>query len=155
MTDNAALIRQFYAAFEQKDYATMQSLYHDDASFSDPVFQRLNAAEVRAMWEMLINAGVDLKVSFGGIRVDEVFGMCRWEAWYTFSRTGRKVHNIIDASFEFKDGKILVHQDTFDFWRWTRQALGMPGILLGWTPFMRNKVRVTARNGLKKFMGEE
>jgi hypothetical protein len=81
--------------------------------------------------------------------------MCRWEAWYTFSRTGRKVHNIIDASFEFKDGKILVHQDTFDFWRWTRQALGMPGILLGWTPFMRNKVRVTARNGLKKFMGEE
>ena len=155
MTDNAALIRQFYAAFEQKDYATMQSLYHDDASFSDPVFQRLNAAEVRAMWEMLINAGVDLKVSFGGIRVDEVFGMCRWEARYTFSRTGRKVHNIIDASFEFKDGKILVHQDTFDFWRWTRQALGMPGILLGWTPFMRNKVRATARNGLKKFMGEE
>jgi ketosteroid isomerase-like protein len=155
MTDNAALIRQFYVAFEQKDYETMQSLYHANASFSDPVFQHLTATEVRAMWEMLIKAGTDLKVSFSGIKVDETFGMCRWEAWYTFSRTGRKVHNIIDASFEFEDGKILAHQDAFDFWRWTRQALGMPGILLGWTPFIRNKVRATARKGLSKFMGKE
>ncbi len=129
----------------------MQSLYHSQASFSDPVFQGLKGKEIQVMWEMLITASKDLKVSFSDIKADGRRGTCRWEAWYTFSRTGRRVHNIINAAFEFQDGKIVDHQDTFDFWRWSRQALGIPGILLGWTPFILEKVRKTARQALKKF----
>jgi len=61
---------------------------------------------------------------------------------------------IIDAEFEFRDGKILRHRDRFDFHRWSRQALGTSGLLLGWTPLLRNKVRSTARGSLEKFMQE-
>ena len=62
------------------------------------------------MWEMLITAGKDLKITFSDIRANDTTGTCHWEAWYTFSRTGKKVHNIIDASFEFQDGKIIQHE---------------------------------------------
>ena len=132
----------------------MQELYHPKATFSDPVFHNLKSPEVKAMWEMLITSGKDLSVTFGQVTTNEATGTCRWEAWYTFSRTGRKVHNIICASFEFQDGKIVRHEDTFDFWRWSRQALGIRGLLLGWTSVMRSKVSEMAHKSLRKFMNK-
>jgi len=132
----------------------MQSMYHPKATFSDPVFENLDNREAQAMWEMLIMAGKDLRITFRDIKADDSHGTCHWEAWYTFSRTGRKVHNVIEASFVFQDGKIMRHSDVFDFWRWSRQALGLPGILMGWTPSVLRKVRETARKGLRKFMDD-
>ncbi|MEP7356378.1 MAG: nuclear transport factor 2 family protein, partial [Anaerolineales bacterium] len=70
---------------------------------------------------------------------------------YTFS-TGRKVLNIIDAEFQFQAGRIVAHRDRFSFWRWSRQALGPTGLLLGWTPLVHNKVRAIARARLDKFI---
>ena len=55
--------------------------------------------------------------------------------------------------FEFNPaGQIVRHKDRFDFWRWSRQALGAPGVLLGWTPVIRNKVRGQAAANLRKFL---
>ena len=152
MTDNEKLIQTFYTAFQNKDFLTMQRSYHPEAQFSDPVFTSLNSTEVKAMWQMLISAGKDLRIDFKDIKGDDKRGSCHWEAWYTFSRTGKKVHNIIEASFEFQDGLILTHKDNFNFWRWSRQALGIAGSLLGWSPFLKNKIRATAASGLQKFM---
>ncbi|MBL0739600.1 nuclear transport factor 2 family protein [Chryseolinea sp. Jin1] len=146
------LISQFYTAFRNKDYVTMQELYHPEATFSDPVFEGLSSKEVKAMWEMLLTSSKDLEVTFSNVTADGTRGGCQWDAWYTFSRTGRKVHNRIHAAFEFKDGKIFRHHDTFDFWRWSRQALGTSGLFLGWTSVVKNKVRFTARKALDKFM---
>lgn len=152
MHDHEKLIHQFYSAFQHKDYVTMQNAYHSQATFSDPVFQNLKSAEVKAMWEMLITAGKELTISFDNIQADDLSGSCHWEAWYIFSKTGRKVHNIVEAAFEFQDGKILKHRDTFSFWRWSHQALGLTGFFLGWTPVIQDKIRDTARRGLGKFM---
>jgi hypothetical protein len=152
MNANEALIRKFYSAFQQRDFLTMQSCYHPQATFSDPVFQNLSSDEVKAMWRMLLTASKDLRVTFDQITSNENYGTCHWEAWYTFSRTGRAVHNVIDAQMEFRDGLIYKHKDHFNFYRWSRQALGTSGLLLGWTPIVSNKVRDTARRGLDKFM---
>ena len=148
------LINAFYTAFQRKDYKTMQNAYHPEAVFSDPVFRDLSSAEVKAMWQMLITGGKDLKLEFSQVKADEKSGRAHWEAWYTFSATGRKVHNVIDATFEFRDGKIFRHTDHFNFYRWSRQALGPSGLLLGWTPFLLNKVQTTARKRLKSFMSK-
>jgi hypothetical protein len=48
-------------------------------------------------------------------------------------------------------GKIVRQVDTFSLWRWTRQALGAQGLLLGWTPIVRNKVRAQAAHSLREF----
>lgn len=151
MQTNKAIIEQFYTAFQQKDYKTMQSLYHKDAVFSDPAFPNLDQRGVQAMWQMLITRGKDLELSFSEVKADENTGSCRWDANYTFSKTGNKVHNIIFATFVFKDGKIIKHTDSFDFYRWSSQALGMMGKLLGWTSFLKNKVQQTANEQLIVF----
>jgi limonene-1,2-epoxide hydrolase len=154
MHPNAELLTGFYRAFAAKDGAAMASAYQPDAHFSDPVFTDLHGAEVGAMWRMLCSRATDLRVEASNISADELNGQAHWEAWYTFAKTGRKVHNVIDANFEFFDGKIIAHRDTFDLWRWTGMAMGLSGKMLGWTPFMQNAVRKEARAGLAKYMAK-
>lgn len=156
-TDHAALIDRFYAAFAVLDGDAMQACYAADAQFEDPVFQLKGRAQVGGMWRMLCGAtrekGRDAwKLEASGISADATSGRAHWEAYYRFSATGRLVHNVIDAKFSFKDGLIATHRDTFDFWLWSRQALGLPGTLLGWTPMLRNKVRAQAAAGLGSFL---
>jgi hypothetical protein len=148
---NEKVIHRFYTDFQALNYRGMQEAYHDDAEFSDPVFGKLTSQEVKAMWQMLLTRSKDLKVSFSDVQASDAGGKCHWEAWYTFSKTGRSVHNIIDAQFEFKDGKIYRHHDVFSLWRWSRQALGISGLLMGWTPWVQHKVRESARKSLVAF----
>ena len=155
MHPNEIFIHRFYRAFQQKDYRTMQESYHPEASFSDPVFGSLTADETKAMWQMLITSAKDLEISFGRIVADDEVGRCRWEARYLFSGTGRKVHNIIRADFVFKDGLIMRHNDDFDFWRWSRMALGRPGLVMGWSPYLLNAVRGKVKKRLERWILEK
>ncbi len=145
------LIETFYKGFQQRDAEAMAACYHKDVVFSDPVFPDLHGARAGNMWRMLCARGKDLKIEFSGVSANDSTGKAHWEAWYTFSGTGRKVHNIIDAEFEFRDGKIVRHKDQFNFWRWSRQAIGPAGVLLGWTPILLNGVRKKADKGLVDF----
>jgi uncharacterized protein len=152
MNQNQELINRFYTAFQQRDWKTMQQCYHPESQFSDPAFPGLNYVEVKAMWHMLCENAKDFSLQFSDVTSNGDQGSCNWQAWYTFSLTGRKVHNIIKADFHFKDGLIVKHTDTFNFWRWSRMAMGVTGSLLGWTPFFRSKVQATARKSLTRFM---
>jgi ketosteroid isomerase-like protein len=149
------LIENFYLSFQQKDWKGMQACYHDDIVFSDPVFPHLEGPNAKAMWHMLTTSARDLDITFSNIVADEQKGSCDWEAKYSFSRTGNPVHNRIHASFLFRDGKIVKHTDTFDLTRWAGMALGLPGKLLGWTPWMQNKVRATAAGSLSRFIASQ
>lgn len=146
-----ALITRFYEAFQRRDGATMAACYHAEARFSDPAFPNLHGNQIGAMWTMLCARAQDFSLEFSGVQADEERGRAHWEPRYLFSKTGRKVHNIIDAEFRFKDGLIVEHIDRFDFWRWSRQALGLPGLLLGWSGFLRGKVQAEAARGLAAF----
>lgn len=155
MNENEKTIQRFYEAFQRKDYLQMGACYADRATFEDEVFTLKNGKEARAMWHYLCTTGKDLAVTFRDVKADDKQGSAHWEATYTFSVTGRKVHNVIEARFEMQDGKIVAHRDRFKFWKWSRMALGGTGLFLGWTPLVRNKVRKTAMGGLKKFMADK
>jgi ketosteroid isomerase-like protein len=149
MHPHAALITRFYEAFQRRDSTGMAACYHPDVAFSDPAFGELKGNDARAMWAMLCERATDLSIEYSGVAADDMTGRAHWEARYTFTKTGRKVHNIIDATFAFKDGLIIRHDDRFNFWRWSRQALGPSGLFLGWTPSVQAKVRETALAGLQ------
>lgn len=149
---NAAIITRFYAAFKARDWQTMQNTYADDATFSDPVFPSLNAEQVRGMWKMFCTKSADLSVEFSAIYANDRFATAHWDATYTFSKTGRKVLNRIDATFELRDGKIVAHVDDFSFHRWSSQALGGVGRVAGWTKTLNNAVGSAAQGTLKAFM---
>jgi len=150
MHPHAQLIERFYAAFARRDWAGMAACYHPEVHFSDEAFD-LRGADAGLMWRMLVTSGRDLTLEYRDISADERSGRAHWDARYTFSATGRKVLNRIDASFEFRDGLIVRHVDRFDFWTWSRQALGMPGLLLGWSSLLRSKVRAQAAKNLAAF----
>ncbi len=154
MHENAALITRFYEAFAAGDGETMAACYAPDAVFHDPVFTDLRGAHVAGMWKMLTEQGKDLVIRFSDIHADNDTGHAHWEADYTFSVTGKTVNNVIDAEFTFRDGLIATHIDTFHLYRWTRMALGMPGVLLGWTPLVQNRIRRTASKQLDRYMAK-
>jgi hypothetical protein len=149
------LIHSFYQSFTIKDYRVMQSCYADNAVFNDEVFVDLNSSQVKAMWEMFCKNGKDLQIQFSNIITDENFGSVDWIATYTFSKSNRKVTNKIKANFLFENGKIIKHTDSFSFYNWSCQALGMLGILLGWTPNIKNKVKQQALKNLMSFMNNK
>jgi hypothetical protein len=139
--EHIILIEKFYTAFNNRDAATMATCYHQELVFEDPAFGVLDYKETCAMWKMLLKRSDDLEIYFKNAWSENEFGGADWDAKYTFKKTGRKVHNKIDAKFQFKDGLIIGHRDHFDFYRWSRMALGMPGIFLGWTDYLHNKVK--------------
>jgi len=149
---NEQLITIFYTCFQKRDWKGMLDCYSEDVFFYDPVFENLDGPEVRAMWEMLLSRAKDLELSFSEVRSEDDYGSCNWIATYTFTATGRKVVNRGKARFSFSEGKIVEHQDEFSLWKWSSQALGLPGMLFGATSLFQKKIRGNARKSLEKFM---
>ena len=146
-------IETFYKAFNDLDAETMVKCYHEDVVFEDPAFGVLNGERAKNMWRMLCHSqkGKDFKVIHSNVNYDDNSGSAHWEAFYNFSKTGRKVHNKIDATFEFKDGKIVKHTDVFNLHRWSKQALGFKGLLIGGTNFFKTKLQSQTNRLLDKF----
>jgi ketosteroid isomerase-like protein len=156
MTGNEALIARFYTAFQQLDYRTMNSCYSDDIAFFDPAFELLRGDEAKCMWEMLCKNARDFSLSFDNITaLDHEYYTCNWTATYTFSKTGRKVVNHIKANMRLADGKIVEHSDAFSLHKWSTQALGFAGWLLGWNSFFQRKIKNQAKRNLLKFMQQK
>ena len=153
--DNKRLIERFYDAFGRRDGEEMASCYALQARFSDPVFPGLKNDEPGAMWRMLTGRSDDLEVELLEHDADETSGTAHWRATYTFTQTGRPVENDVHARFVFSDGQIEQHEDDFSFFRWSRQALGAPGLLLGWTPILKSATRKKARASLDQFMAKQ
>lgn len=133
----------------------MQACYGDLVVFNDEVFVDLDARHVKAMWQMLISRGKDLSVTYGPTVTRGKMIYTDWTANYTFSQTGRAVINHVRACMAVRDGKIVQHTDRFNFHTWAKQALGMKGMLLGHTKFLKNKVRKAASHSLENFINRQ
>lgn len=148
---NLALIQKLYTSFAALDAEGMAACYHKEIEFHDPAFGQLKGERAANMWRMLCESqqekGMEFKVIFSNVTDSSA----HWEAFYTFSKTGRKVHNKIDASFTFKDGLILTHTDVFNLRHWAKQALGIKGALIGGTSFFQKKLQAQTNRLLDKF----
>lgn len=153
MNEHEALIHKLYMSLQQLDAEGMISCYHEEATFRDPVFILKNKQEIAAMWTMLCSRAKEFELTFEQVKVNGESGSAYIEAAYLFSQTKRMVQNRINAKFQFKDGLIIEHIDSFSFWRWSRQALGMPGLLFGWSPLLRKAVQKRAMSQITKLNG--
>ncbi|WP_310559579.1 nuclear transport factor 2 family protein [Flavobacterium sp.] len=152
MTPNETIIHKFYTAFANANAEQMCKYYHPNVQFRDPAFGFLKGEEVLQMWRMLIERSKgNLKIDFSEIMANEYLGTAQWIATYRFSATNREVINTIESKFHFKEGLIIKHTDDFNMWKWTTQALGIKGLLLGWTGFMQKKIQDQARMSLHNY----
>lgn len=155
MHPNTEIINQFYTAFANGDAVLMNECYHEDVQFEDPAFGQLKGQRAFKMWEMLLsNPGTELQISFDQVRANESHGSARWVATYKFGKKKRPVINEIQAKFEFRDGKIIQHQDHFNLWKWSKQALGLTGFLLGWSGFWKRKIQKTTQVRLNHYISK-
>ncbi|MDR5775314.1 MULTISPECIES: nuclear transport factor 2 family protein [unclassified Caballeronia] len=148
---NTELIERFYRAFQERDAEGMAACYAPDIRFQDPAFGLLHGREVGDMWRMLLGRAADFSLTVDEIRSIGQTASAVAIARYTYSATGRPVVNRIESRFAIRDGFIVEHIDTFDLWRWSRQALGASGLLLGWTPRMRATIQKKARRALSDY----
>jgi hypothetical protein len=142
---------RFYEAFMVRDHYTMGLLYAEHATFSDPVFPLLNARGARTMWKMLLTRAEDLGIEVKILEDSPTHASVDWVAHYTFGATGRAVVNRVHTEMAISLGRIVSQVDSFSLWRWSGQALGARGWLLGWTPLVRNKIRAQAAQSLREF----
>ena len=155
---NLRTIEQLYAAFERCDGDAMQAFYAPQATFDDAVFSLHGAHEIGGMWRMVCRSArkrsrKEWHLEAGGFEATGERGRAHWEATYLYGPADRLVHNVVDAEFEFgADGLILRHHDQFAFQPWARQALGLPGQLFGWSPWMQRFVRRQAADKLTRFL---
>ena len=102
---------------------------------------------------MLCRNAKNFSLTFSDIELlDEEYATCKWVANYTFSKTGNRVTNNIKAFMRLREGKIIEHSDAFRLSTWIGQALGLKGVLFGWTGFMKRAVQNNARRNLLRFM---
>ena len=151
--NNSDTIKKFYTSFANGDAKGMIECYHENVVFQDPVFGTLKGLRAHKMWEMLLsNKKASAKISYSGIKSTNENGQAKWIAEYLYGEKKRPVINKVSAAFKFKDGKIIEHIDTFDLWKWTRQAMGIVGVLMGWTPMIKSKIQKTVHTRLDKFI---
>jgi ketosteroid isomerase-like protein len=151
---NGAVIDRLYAAMNAGDGDAMAACYTPDATFEDPAFGHLEDGRGQAMWRMLCaGSGGGLTVALLGKEVGaNSTGTAHWTADYTFSDTGRPVHNDVHATFVFRDGLISAHRDAFDLRAWAGQALGPVPALLGHTPLLRLLMHRRTSGRLDRFL---
>jgi len=154
--NNKELIENFYTSFSKGDFKGMTACYHPEVVFHDNIFGTLKGQRAFKMWEMLLSQkSVNLKITFSDVEANAEHGSAKWVAEYEYGKKKRKIVNVVHSTFRFEKDKIIAHNDNFDVWRWTQQALGPVGYLLGWTDFMRKKIQKTVNKRLDYFISKE
>ena len=144
---------KFYASFSQGNANEMLKLYHPEIEFADPAFGTLKAEKAHAMWRMLLSSKqAQLKISYTIIDYSDTQVKVNWIADYYFGPKKRKVKNNVIADLTFQDGKVIKHTDSFDLWKWSRQALGISGFLPGWSGFLKRKIQERTNKRLINYM---
>lgn len=151
-TKNARLINDFYSAFQKRDAQKMADCYHEQIAFNDPAFGTLNGAEAAMMWKMLCKSANDLRVEYEIRSITENTARVRWEAFYSYGKDKRKVHNKVNAELEIADDKIIRHTDKYSLWKWAAQTMGLNGMLIGGTPFFRKRLQKQSKEMLQRFL---
>ena len=145
---NALLLQRLFSSLNRKDDKTMATCYHPKATFQDIAFKLKGKQDIHDMWRMIC-AG-DIRATFEVVQADDETGRVRVVDEYTFSDTGRRVRNVIDSRFTFKDHLVVEHRDTCDPHEWAAMAMGgVRGFLAGRVGPLR---RLKARRKLRKFV---
>jgi predicted SnoaL-like aldol condensation-catalyzing enzyme len=119
---NTILLDRLFTSLDGHDHAAMAGCYGTAAKFSDIAFCLEGRKQIHAMWHMICEG--DIRAKFHIVDADNHSAQVNVTDDYTFSSTGRKVHNVIQSRFRFQDGVIIEHQDSCDARAWAAMALG-------------------------------
>ncbi|PRP78981.1 hypothetical protein PROFUN_11446 [Planoprotostelium fungivorum] len=171
------LLEQFFTAFAAGKHHEMVALTDEtQVELSDPIYECLKGPEVAGLWRYWsTRPGFHLTCDdvsveehditvrknplFGGYNrrkdttaqvTTKLVGVAIFDLSYL--EKDKKLSNHIEASFEFKDGKIISIAHKFDPWTWASQTQGLSGSILGWTGTVQAQSQAAALKELHDFM---
>lgn len=155
MHPNKALLEQLFAALNRHDHVTMAACYDPDATFRDIAFVLPKMQSIQAMWHMICDTDIRADVKF--VEANDTEGRAHIIDIYTYKKkhadpTGNPVTNDIDCRFQFREGRIIKHEDFCDPRAWANMAFKDNGVLrflAGRSGCVR---RFGARSKLKEFV---
>ncbi len=121
MDPNERLIREFCAAWRQRDIPTLLAFFHPEAVYHNiPLPALRGVEEIRATLETFVTPAeeIDFEILHLAIRGPIVFT----ERIDRFTLAGKKVELPVAGVFEIEGGKIRAWRDYFDFQTWLRQT---------------------------------
>jgi hypothetical protein len=160
------VVGRFFEALALSDWQTMARCYHDKASFSDPIYPDLREERIVYMWHELLAAATDnapkekstnrlnltdLLLEYRILFGDERKAQVQWTATYRYGK--RSVRNEVLSTLAIWDDKIVRQVDEYNFWSWSRQALGLPGLVFGAMPWYQRSVQRSAQSRLVQAAG--
>lgn len=150
MHPNESLIQKLYTGLQNHDHQAMADCYHPNATFRDIAFSLRGKKQVHAMWHKI--SETDLKATFTVKSADDLTGEADLIDDYTFTDTGRRIHNEINSHFQFQDGLIIAHHDDCNAVKWGQQAFGYwKGLVVGLIPFLRaHKAKILLEEFIKQ-----
>jgi len=155
MHANALLLQRLFTGLNQHDHEVMAACYHLRATFTDIAFDLRGRKEIHAMWHMICapdDRTSDIRATCNVVHADDLRGQVSLVDDYTFSSTGRRVHNVIDSNLRFEDGMIIQQHDVCDARAWAAMALpGVGGFLAGRFRILRS---FKAQQMLKNFVNK-
>lgn len=151
---NSEIIHNFYQSFSEGNAERMIANYHENIEFKDPAFGTLKGARAKNMWRMLLSRNNDIQISYEILEVTKTSAKVNWTARYNYGPQQRKVINHVTAYINFENAKIIKHTDEFSLWIWSRQALGISGLFLGWTGFMKKKIQQKTSHLLENYISK-
>jgi ketosteroid isomerase-like protein len=150
MTPAEGTAQRLYESIKRGDAATATECYCDDATYQDIAFDLKGKENIAAMWRLVCSR--EVKVEYGDIRTEGSKVKGHWVFDYKFHGTN-PVHNEMNSTFTFRDGKIATHHDSASRWKWAKQALGIPkGALVTVLPFI---LRIQAKKELEASKAKE
>jgi hypothetical protein len=156
----AQTLEQLFQALQVRDLEALSACYAEGAQFDDPLLSLKDRRHLLGMRAVMFEArgarGQDVwALSFHGMSTAGNQGSARWEPRYCFAPTGRSIHHLVYSQFTFDpDGLIVAQRDSFDFWRWSRAAHGVLGLMLGWTPLMWDQARAQVEVCLGEYLAD-
>ena len=102
MHSHTEVLTRLFTALDRHDHEAMAACYAKNARFRDIAFKLEGRTRIHAMWHMICDG--DIKTTFKIDEVDDRTGFVTVVDDYTFRAKARKVHNVIQSRFRFKDG---------------------------------------------------
>lgn len=132
----------------------MLDYYHKNVVYDDVGFGKQKGENAKAVWQFLIeNVDKNAVITFSNIQTFATTGQVNWSTTYYFGK--RKIKNNITATFRFQDDKIIYHKDDYSLWKWSQQAFGILGYLIGWSPVFHWLIRWQMQQNLRTFIENE
>jgi ketosteroid isomerase-like protein len=145
---NWTLVEQHYKAIQAKDADAILAVYAADCRIDHPLIGRMSKDEFSKAVQAFIRQTPDYELEFqishaGAQRVD-----AEWALTHVFHLTGRTIRLAGATTYFLSANRITRHIDQFDRRAWSRQAMGMTGLVLSFVPGWRSFVERELRRAL-------